>query len=79
MLICMRTTVNLPDALLREAKNQARREGKTLTSLMEESLRARLDRRDLAEVDISLPTWKSGGMLVDIDDREALWDALDDR
>jgi len=79
MLICMRTTLNLPDALLREAKDRARNEGRTLTSLMEEALRARLDQPGSPEVDVALPSWRSGGMLVDVADREALWQALDDR
>ncbi len=35
----MRTTVRLDEALLREAKQHAARTGRTLTSIMEESLR----------------------------------------
>jgi hypothetical protein len=34
-----RTTVRLPDALLRRAKSKAAAEGRTLTSLIEEGLR----------------------------------------
>lgn len=40
----MKTTVELPDELLREAQRAAREEGTTLKSLMEEGLRAVLAR-----------------------------------
>ncbi len=36
----MKTTVELPDELLREARNIARAEGTTLKSVLEEGLRA---------------------------------------
>jgi len=42
MLICMRTTLNLDDALIRAAKKRAAEEGQTLTALIERSLRAYL-------------------------------------
>jgi hypothetical protein len=40
MVSHMKTTVELPDDLLREAQQLARAEGTTLKSLMEEGLRA---------------------------------------
>ncbi len=36
----MRTTVNIDDELLRRAKDEALRSGRTLTALIEDSLRA---------------------------------------
>ncbi len=39
MLLCMRTTVRLDDALLRQAKTHAAEHGRTLTALIEEGLR----------------------------------------
>ena len=82
MLRCMRTTVNLDDQLLTEAKIYARRSGKTLTSLIEDSLRERLSRREpppKAEW-TRLPTGGGGGLLpgVDLDDSAALRDLMDD-
>ena len=80
MLVCMRTTMNLPDALLAEAKQRAAHEGRTLTSFVEEALRARLQEAGEAPpTTVDLPTWDGGEMLVDITDRDALWAALDDR
>lgn len=40
MLVCMRTSVHIPDDLLRRAKKKALAEGRTLTSLIEEGLRS---------------------------------------
>ncbi len=39
----MRTTMNLPDDLYRAARIRAAEEGRTVTSLLEEALRALLD------------------------------------
>jgi hypothetical protein len=44
MVSHMKTTVDLPDDLLREAQQIARAEGTTLKSLMEEGLRAVVSR-----------------------------------
>jgi Arc/MetJ family transcription regulator len=43
MLLCVRTTIDLPDALLTEARQQALAEGTTLRALVAEALRARLE------------------------------------
>jgi hypothetical protein len=40
--ICMRTTIDLPDELLRQARTRAAEEGTTLTALLAEGLRLRL-------------------------------------
>ena len=37
--VCMRTSVHIPDELLAEAKLKAAKDGRTLTSLIEEGLR----------------------------------------
>jgi hypothetical protein len=41
-LMCMRTTVDLPDELLRQARSRAAEEGTTLTALLADGLRLRL-------------------------------------
>lgn len=43
MLICMRTTLNLNDDLVRRAKQRAATEDRTLTSVIEDALRRLLD------------------------------------
>lgn len=79
MLICVRTTLNLPDGLIDAAKRLARAEGRSLTSLIEDGLRAVLARADAASSVPVLPAYgqREAPMLIDLDDRDALWAALD--
>lgn len=44
MFFCMRTTLNLDDQLIRRAKEEAARSGRTLTSVIEDALREALSR-----------------------------------
>jgi plasmid stability protein len=79
MLICMRTTINLPEALAQAAKARAAAEGRTLTSLIEEALRTVLAQtEEFADVE-PLPEYGTpgGGFFVDLTDRDAVWTALD--
>ncbi len=48
MLICMRTTMLLPDDLYREVKRAAADDDRTVTSFVEEALREQLRRRGAA-------------------------------
>lgn len=79
MLVCMRTTINLPDALAEAAKRRAAEEGRTFTSVVEEGLRAVLEARPEHRSPPELPAYgdPSGRFLVDPADRLALWEALD--
>lgn len=79
MLDSMRTTINLPDALVAAAKARAATEGRTLTSLIAEGLRTVLHRPAQAPSVEPLPAFGDPDSLplVDILDREALWSALD--
>ena len=80
MLICMRTTINLPDALAQAVKAKAAAEGRTFTSVVEEGLRVVLAQpsTDL-DAPPELPAYGSptGGLLVDLTDRDAVWATLD--
>lgn len=81
MLVCMRTTLNLSDALAAEAKARAATEGRTFSSFIEEALREHLAKGQTADPVEPLPTFgdpRTSRFLVDIDDRDALWDALDE-
>lgn len=74
-----RTTVRLPDELLRAAKRRAQQTGRTLTQLLEDSLRAELQRVPAASrVREPLPTYRGGGIRpgVDLNDSSALEDAM---
>lgn len=81
MLRCMRTTIRLDEALLRQAKAHAARTGSTLTALVEDALRERLARRaaSAAGEPEPLPTFGGRGLQpgVDLDDSAALLDRMD--
>lgn len=82
MLICMRTTLNLPDGLVAQAKARAATSGQTLTSLIEEGLRLVLQQHDIPcpAAPKPLPAYghPAGRVLVDLGDRDAVWRALDE-
>jgi len=80
MLICMRTTLNLPDALAEAVKARAAAQGRTFTSLVEEGLRAVLmtpEATDRPAAKLPVSGRPGGRILVDLHDRDAVWDALD--
>ena len=76
----MRTTINLDDALLAEAKQVAARTGRSLTAVVEDALRESLRRRrDTARRALELPVFGEGGVQpgVDLDDGVALLDLME--
>lgn len=83
MLICMRTTLNLNDALMRRAKQRAASTGQTLTRLIEEALRQRLAQEEAAAQEPFELHWVTAtGELqpgVDLTDRDALYEQMEDR
>ena len=70
MSLCMRTTVRIKDELLERAKKHATRQGRTLTSLIEEGLVLVLsstDRQPFREP-VKMPvSEKTGGVLPGVD------------
>ena len=83
MLSCMRTTLNIDDELLKQAKASAGREGRTLTSVVEDSLRESFARRQAARgrPPVDLPTFRGRGGVrpgVDLDDNASVRAMLDD-
>ncbi len=75
----MRTTLELSDSLVEAVKAKAKQEGRTFTSVVEEALRQLLARHAVSAGPVELPAYgdPNGRFLVDIADRDALWDALD--
>jgi hypothetical protein len=74
----MRTSMNLPDSLLAEAKERAIAEGSTVTQLVVEGLRSRIaSPAATATTTISLPRRNLGRALVDISDNAALREILE--
>jgi hypothetical protein len=74
----MKTTLEIPDGIMRDLKEKAAREGKTMSELVESALRTLLSDKPPAKQLRPLPTWNSGGFLMNIDSRAEYLDALDD-
>ena len=76
----MRTTVDIPEELLREAKERAARNGRTLGQVVEDALRASFQRVDaVSDRPVVLPTFRGTGLQpgVDLDDSAALLDVME--
>jgi len=79
MVTHMKTTLNIDSSVMARLKQEAARRGCTMSELVESALRTLLEqRRKTAELQ-PLPTFKSGGHLVDIADRDALYQAMEGR
>jgi hypothetical protein len=80
--LCMRTTLDLDDALLAEAKRRAAAKGTTLTAFVEHALAAALAGRDESGPPYRL-AWKthrgSSPPSVDVADRDHLIDVMEGR
>jgi antitoxin component of RelBE/YafQ-DinJ toxin-antitoxin module len=75
----MKTTLLIDDGVMKKLKREAARTGRTMSELVEIALRRMLQSKP-APVDLPpLPTFTSGGALVDIADREALYRAMEGR
>ena len=82
MPVCMRTTLNLDDDLMRAAKRRAADTGRTLSSMIEDALRELLRQDGLRGRPYRL-RWITvrGGVQprVDLTDRDALYDRMEGR
>ena len=81
MVLCMKTTIQLDDQLLAEAKQRAAQTGRTLKAVIEDALRETLARTESpqAQVRVSLKTFKGRGSQpgVDLDDTSSLLDLME--
>lgn len=80
MVIHMKTTLSIDDTVMRRLKSEAARRGETMSALVEAALRRLLDEESDPPGDLKpLPRWSSGGLLVDVSDRDALYEAMEGR
>jgi len=82
MLLCMRTTLNIEDAVIERARRRAAKEGTTLTAIVERALRSFLTRRVEAPVPLAERWVVIRGErepAVDLADRDRLHDLLGER
>jgi hypothetical protein len=76
----MKTTLNIDDSVMAELKREAARQGRTMSEMVESALRLLLrSQRKRDAVLPELPTFHSGGALVDVADRDALYQAMEGR
>ena len=78
MVSHMKTTLNIDEQVMRNLKAEAARQGTTMSELVEVALRRLLEPAPYVPDLPPLPTFDSGGELVDVSDREALYRVFDE-
>lgn len=79
MVFHMKTTLNIDDTVMAQLKREAARQRRTMSELVETALRL-LFRAERKVADLEpLPGFRSGGALVDVADRTALYEAMEGR
>ena len=72
-------TLNIDAAVIAQLKREAARQGRTMSKLVETALRTPFrPQKEAAEL-APLPTFRSGGAVIDIVDRDALYQAMEGR
>ena len=80
MVFHMKTTLIIDDSIMKRLKQERIRQGRTISELVESALRLFLQRKAPNPSKLApLPTFDSGGALVDIADRDALYRAMEER
>ena len=79
MVFRMKTTLQIDDTVMAQLKREAARQGRTMSELVETALRLLLRSQRKRGSIPALPSFRSGGTLVDIADRDALYHALEGR
>ncbi len=82
-MVChMKTTLNIDDTVMQRLREEAPKRGTTMSALVEAGIRRILD-EDPSEVPTAnslppLPIWHCGGMLVDVSNRDELYQAMEE-
>ncbi len=79
MVFHMKTTLNIHDSVMARLKQEAARQGRTMSDLVETALRLLFQVQEEQRELPPLPTFKSDGHLVDIADRDALYQVMEGR
>jgi hypothetical protein len=77
MAFHMKTTLNIDDTVMAQLKREALRQGRTMSDLVETALRTLFREQRRRNPLEPLPTFRSGGALVDVANRDALYEAMD--
>ena len=82
MVYHMKTTLNIDDTVMQRLREEAPRRGTTMSALVEAGIRRILDDDPSEGSTVGslppLPTWHSGGMLVDVANRDELYRAMEE-
>jgi plasmid stability protein len=80
MVFHMKTTLNIDDTVMQRLREEAARQGRTMSELVEAGLRRVLADAPRATSPLpELPRWRSGGARVDVADRDALLEIMEGR
>jgi len=79
MVFHIKTTLNIDDTVMAQLKREAARQQRTMSELVETALRNLFRSQKKRQAIPPLPTYRSGGTLVDIADRDALYQAMEGR
>ena len=78
MVFHMKTTLVIDDGIMRRIKEEAARRKTTISAMVEAALRKMLETPPPERQKLRpLPTFDGGGALVDISDRDALYEAME--
>jgi hypothetical protein len=75
----VKTTLNIDASLVERLRKEAARQGRTMSELVEAALRLLFQVRKKRPELPPLPSFASGGALVDVANREALYEAMEGR
>ncbi len=75
----MKTTLNIDDSVMERLRREAAWQGRTMSELVEAALRLLFQTRRKRPELPTLPSFSSGGALVDVADRQALYEAMEGR
>ena len=77
MVSCMKTTLNINDETMSQLRQEAARQGRTMSELVEAALRKLLTEPPSESTLPPLPKLHSGGARVNVANREALYDVME--
>lgn len=79
MVFRMKVTLQIDDAVMAELERESARQGRTKSELVEIALRNLLRSQNKPAELPPLPVFHGGELLVDVADRNALYDAMEER
>ena len=77
MVIHMKTTLNISEIVMKQLKEEAARQRKTMSELVEMALRGLFQQRKRPSDLPPLPSFDSGGAHVDVANRESLYEVME--